>query len=104
MSADEMYVATPPSLVRSERLTVVVDHAAAQPEAEPVAGVSSGLGPVFLVASSGGHLAQLLPLEAWWRDKERVWVTFDKSDSRSQLTDERVEWAYHPTTRNVKNL
>jgi UDP-N-acetylglucosamine:LPS N-acetylglucosamine transferase len=59
---------------------------------------------VFLVASSGGHLAQLLALEVWWRDKNRLWVTFDSSDARSQLADEHVAWAYHPTTRNVKNL
>ena len=35
---------------------------------------------------------------------ERVWVTFDKSDSRSLLRDERVVHAYGPTNRSIKNL
>ena len=60
---------------------------------------------VLLVASSGGHLAHLLALEPWWRDHERIWVTFDKPDARSQLRDEdSVVWAHHPTTRNLLNL
>jgi UDP-N-acetylglucosamine:LPS N-acetylglucosamine transferase len=59
---------------------------------------------VALVASSGGHLAQLHALEPWWRDHDRFWVTFDKPDSRSLLAGERVVWAYHPTTRNLANL
>lgn len=57
-----------------------------------------------LVASSGGHLAQLHNLEPWWREHDRLWVTFDKPDSRSVLAGERVVWAHHPTTRNVVNL
>lgn len=59
---------------------------------------------VLLVCSSGGHLAQLLRLESWWKTKHRLWVTFDKPDARSALADEAVEFAHHPTTRNVKNL
>src|SRR5262249_47150033 len=59
---------------------------------------------VALVASSGGHLAQLHALKPWWSEHDRLWVTFDKPDSRSLLADERVVWAYHPTTRNVVNL
>lgn len=59
---------------------------------------------VLLVCSSGGHLAQLLRLREWWQDKERLWVTFDKADARAALADEAVEYAHHPTTRNVKNL
>jgi len=43
-------------------------------------------------------------LEPWWRPLERLWVTFDKPDARSQLADEEVVWAYHPTTRNLWNL
>jgi UDP-N-acetylglucosamine:LPS N-acetylglucosamine transferase len=89
----------------AEHLMVVVEpEPSVKRELLPVASVSNPLGPVFLVASSGGHLAQLVALEGWWRDKERVWVTFDKSDARSQLAAERVAWAHHPTTRNVKNL
>lgn len=59
---------------------------------------------VLLVGSSGGHLAQLLRLEGWWRTLDRTWVTFDKPDAVSLLADEQVVWAHHPTTRNVGNL
>ena len=58
---------------------------------------------VALVCSSGGHLAQLHRLEPWWRDHERVWVTFDTVDATSLLAGERTVWAHHPTTRNVPN-
>ena len=43
---------------------------------------------VCIVASSGGHLAQLHCLDAWWARHERVWVTFDKPDAVSLLKDE----------------
>jgi beta-1,4-N-acetylglucosaminyltransferase len=59
---------------------------------------------VLLVCSSGGHLQQMLALRAAWEPYSHVWVTFDKSDSRSLLRDERVVFAYSPTNRNVKNL
>jgi UDP-N-acetylglucosamine:LPS N-acetylglucosamine transferase len=59
---------------------------------------------VLLVASSGGHLAQLLALRPWWRERDRTWVTFGTEDARSQLDGERAVWAYHPTTRNLLNL
>jgi UDP-N-acetylglucosamine:LPS N-acetylglucosamine transferase len=66
---------------------------------------SRGYGMKLLFAcSSGGHLDQLHVLEDWWSDHDRVWVTFDKTDSRSLLADERVVWAHHPTTRNIPNL
>lgn len=58
---------------------------------------------VLLVASTGGHLAQLLEMGAWWGRHERTWVTFDKADARSSLAGERVIHAHHPTTRNVGN-
>jgi UDP-N-acetylglucosamine:LPS N-acetylglucosamine transferase len=58
---------------------------------------------IALVCSSGGHLAQLHRLEPWWRDHDRVWVTFETVDATSLLADERTVWAYHPTTRNVPN-
>jgi UDP-N-acetylglucosamine:LPS N-acetylglucosamine transferase len=57
-----------------------------------------------MVASSGGHLAQLWALQPWWRERERVWVTFDTPDARSRLAGEQVHWAYHPTTRHLGNL
>ena len=68
-------------------------------------GVSSlGSGEVLLVGSSGGHLAQLLALEPWYRSRTRSWVTFETPDARSLLDGEDVIWAHYPTTRNLRNL
>src|ERR1043165_4131897 len=72
--------------------------------AATMAQAPAGSGPVLLVGSSGGHLAQLLALRAWWSDRDRAWVTFPTQDAKSQLHGERVVWAYHPTTRNIPNL
>lgn len=58
----------------------------------------------MLVCSSGGHLAQLYQLQPWWEQRERLWVTFEKTDAVSLLVSEDVEWAYHPTTRNLLKL
>jgi UDP-N-acetylglucosamine:LPS N-acetylglucosamine transferase len=66
--------------------------------------VQGGPGEVLLVGSSGGHLAQLLALEPWYRDRKRSWVTFRTPDARSLLADEDVVWAHYPTTRNLRNL
>jgi len=60
--------------------------------------------PLLFVASSGGHLAQLLALEPWYRDRNRHWVCFDTPDAVSLLRNETVTWSYHPTTRSVRNL
>jgi UDP-N-acetylglucosamine:LPS N-acetylglucosamine transferase len=59
---------------------------------------------LLLVASSGGHLAQLLALEPWYRGRARHWVSFDTPDAVSLLRGETVTWACHPTTRSLKNL
>jgi UDP-N-acetylglucosamine:LPS N-acetylglucosamine transferase len=59
---------------------------------------------VLLVCSSGGHLLQLTALADAWSDVSRVWVTFDKSDARSLLCNERVVFAHGPTNRSLKNL
>lgn len=59
---------------------------------------------LLFVASTGGHLAQLLALRSWWEHHDRTWVTFDKPDARSPLFGEDVIHAYHPTTRNLANL
>jgi UDP-N-acetylglucosamine:LPS N-acetylglucosamine transferase len=59
---------------------------------------------VLFALSSGGHLAQALTLEPWWRDFDRLWVTFDTPDALSVLVDERTVWAYRPTTRHIGNL
>lgn len=58
---------------------------------------------LLMVCSSGGHLAQMLTMEPWWRDHERWWATFRTPDAEVALADERVSWVFHPTTRNVKN-
>jgi UDP-N-acetylglucosamine:LPS N-acetylglucosamine transferase len=49
-------------------------------------------------------LAQLLALAPLWKPEQRHWVTFDTADAVSQLVNEDVTWAHHPTTRNVRNL
>jgi UDP-N-acetylglucosamine:LPS N-acetylglucosamine transferase len=72
-------------------------------------GSATSSGPAWpqralLVASSGGHLAQLVALEPWWSERQRVWVTFATPDAQSQLMREDVVWAYFPTTRNLRNL
>lgn len=63
-----------------------------------------GPGTVLLVSSNGGHLAQLIALNAWWSSRRRTWVTFDTPDATSQLGGEAVVAAHHPTTRHVGNL
>jgi len=59
---------------------------------------------LLLVCSTGGHLLQLVSLEAAWGEYTRVWVTLDKSDARSLLKEEQVYFAFGPTSRNVPNL
>ncbi len=59
---------------------------------------------IVLVCSSGGHLLQLLALREAWEGFTRVWVSFDKSDVRSLLRDERVVFAHGPTNRSIANL
>jgi beta-1,4-N-acetylglucosaminyltransferase len=59
---------------------------------------------ICLVASSGGHLFQLLVLKEWWQNHKRFWVTFKKEDAISSLKTEQVYWGYYPTNRNLKNL
>jgi hypothetical protein len=60
--------------------------------------------PLLLVCSCGGHLLQLLALEAAWRPFPHRWVTLDRSDARSLLAGEDVEYAFGPTNRNLANL
>lgn len=60
--------------------------------------------PFLLVASTGGHLLQLVRLCSEYEPALRWWVTFDKPDARSLLQGERRTFAYHPTNRNVTNL
>ncbi|PAD81690.1 UDP-N-acetylglucosamine--LPS N-acetylglucosamine transferase [Niallia circulans] len=58
---------------------------------------------VCLVGSSGGHLTHLHTLKPFWENEERFWVTFDKSDAKSILKNEKMYPCYYPTNRNVKN-
>lgn len=60
---------------------------------------------LLLVASSGGHIYEMFCLREFWRDKERVWVSFPTADAKHLLAHEAaVHWAAFPTTRNVPNL
>lgn len=59
---------------------------------------------MLLVCSSGGHLLQLHALRDSWRGYSHAWVTTDRSDTRSLLSEEAVHFAYGPTTRNIPNL
>ena len=59
---------------------------------------------VLLVASSGGHLLELLELADEYAPATREWVTFDKPDARVLLAGERVTYAYSPTNRHLGNL
>jgi UDP-N-acetylglucosamine:LPS N-acetylglucosamine transferase len=61
-------------------------------------------GPVLLVSTQGGHLAQLLALRDWWSQREHMWVCPDTPDVVDRLAGERVIQSYSPTTRNVVNL
>ncbi|MBJ93904.1 MAG: UDP-N-acetylglucosamine--LPS N-acetylglucosamine transferase [Rickettsiales bacterium] len=58
----------------------------------------------MLVASSGGHLFQLIQLEPLWARRDHVWVSFATADARSLLANKRVHWAFHPTNRSLLNL
>ncbi len=61
----------------------------------------------LLVASTGGHLAQLadiadrLPAE---RDGERLWLTHDNAQSRSLLARERVQFVPYIGVRDVPGV
>ena len=66
--------------------------------------VDVGRADVMLVCSTGGHLLQLHQLREAWAGRSVLWVTFDKSDARSLLTDERVVYAFGPTNRSLTNL
>jgi len=58
----------------------------------------------LLVASSGGHLLQLVLLSRHLPDASWTWVTFDTSDARSLLEGRPTIFAHHPTNRSVRNL
>jgi beta-1,4-N-acetylglucosaminyltransferase len=66
--------------------------------------VTGGRVQILLACSAGGHLLQLLALRAAWQDYSRLWITDDKSDARSLLHAERVEFAYGPPNRHPVNV
>lgn len=55
------------------------------------------------VASAGGHLAHLLALKKMWKAQDRTWATFKLPEVEAALADEKVDWVYFPTTRNIPN-
>jgi UDP-N-acetylglucosamine:LPS N-acetylglucosamine transferase len=59
---------------------------------------------LLLVASSGGHLLELLELAGDLESGARHWVTFDKPDAHVLLAGESVTFAYSPTNRHIGNL
>lgn len=59
---------------------------------------------LLLVASSGGHIAELHSLREFWEPHERTWVSFPTGDAQYLLAGERAVWAHHPTNRNLPNL
>jgi hypothetical protein len=58
----------------------------------------------LLVASSGGHLLELVHLSSGLPELEWHWVSFDTPDARHLLAGRSVVFAHHPTNRNVRNL
>lgn len=69
----------------------------------PEAGSSPRLPRLLLIASTGGHLSQLVALRHWWGECERKWVTFDNQHAHSALAGEDMVLAHSPTTRNIPN-
>ncbi len=61
--------------------------------------------PLLLIASSGGHIYEMFCLREFWKDKDRLWVSFPTDDARFLLEGEQqVHWAAYPTARNLPNL
>jgi UDP-N-acetylglucosamine--N-acetylmuramyl-(pentapeptide) pyrophosphoryl-undecaprenol N-acetylglucosamine transferase len=57
----------------------------------------------LLIASAGGHLAELLMLAPRLRCRNAVWVTYDRADAAGRFGDSPVVAAHHPTTKNIPN-
>jgi glycosyltransferase involved in cell wall biosynthesis len=67
-------------------------------------GTADDRADVLLVASSGGHLLQLLALSDAWRSERRMWVVEDTSDARSLLKAEHAVLIPWLTERSVPGL
>lgn len=61
---------------------------------------------ILLVAAAGGHLKQLHKLlpRIPGLDGERLWVTYDTSQSRSLLEGEDVVWGHYMASRDYGNV
>ena len=59
---------------------------------------------MLLVASSGGHLAELHQIASRIAVEDRRWVCFRQSNGVDVLQGEEVTWAHFPTNRSIKNL
>jgi beta-1,4-N-acetylglucosaminyltransferase len=59
---------------------------------------------LLLVCSPGGHLLQMIALEAAWREHDVTWVTLLGADAAHLLEGEDVISGHGPTNRNVWNL
>jgi beta-1,4-N-acetylglucosaminyltransferase len=59
---------------------------------------------ILLVCSPGGHALQLSLLRPAWAGYDVAWVTLRAEDTASLLENERLIYAYGPTTRNIPNL
>ena len=72
---------------------------------QPVVEAGAGERPAgLLVASSGGHLLQLVHIAAGLPVADWIWVTFPTSDAEHLLAGREVVYAHHPTNRNIPNL
>ncbi|PPS45546.1 PssD/Cps14F family polysaccharide biosynthesis glycosyltransferase [Chroococcidiopsis sp. TS-821] len=59
---------------------------------------------VMLVCSTGGHFQAMQNLYPFWRNHQRIWVTFYSENTKTTLNAETVYWAWSPTNRNLVNL
>ena len=66
--------------------------------------LDSGRPHLLLVCSPGGHLQQLLAIDAAWRDARRTWVTLPGADVQDLLRGEEVILGHGPTNRSLRNL
>lgn len=58
---------------------------------------------LLLVASTGGHLAQLVKFSRFWNlSDDSLWVTFDSPQSRSLLAGRRVQFVEYVPPRGVR--
>jgi anti-anti-sigma factor len=60
---------------------------------------------LLLVCSSGGHFKGMQGLSKYWQTiSQRTWITFKTGTTQTELSTEKVCWAYSPTNRNIPNF